>query len=178
MQGVRKHLIVARHLEDTSWVDLIDGWEPLVVTKGQDMPNEGREASSYFWAIHRLYPHLEPDSQVACLQGHPFDHCADLVEQLAQPAGSFRALGWWDVKCGPDGAPHHPGLDLDPCYRRWVGGTPPTVYEFVAGAQFVVPGRLILRRPDNYWRNMVKRMTGNGPWVMERLWPYLFAEDE
>lgn len=171
-----KHLIVARHQEDIGWLDDAEGWRLCVVQKGADLPNEGREASSYFWAIHRLYGTLGPDDVVACVQADPFPHCPDLLAELEQETTGYRPLGNWQVVCDKDGAPHHPGLDLDPVYRRWVGGDPPSQYVFTAGAQFTVPARLILRRPDNYWRNMVKRMDGNGPWQMERLWPYLFSE--
>jgi hypothetical protein len=99
-----KHLVVARHEEDTSWYSRIpSGWKLLEVQKGRELPNTGREASSFLWAILHLYPTLQDDDVVAFVQADPFDHTPDidLFLLLDRPTTGFRALGDYTyLSCG------------------------------------------------------------------------------
>lgn len=174
-----RHLIIARWVEDIGWSDDVHGWERLVIQKnmgeGGDMPNVGREASSYFLGLHRLYDRLKPDDIVACLQGWPFDHVPN-VEILGHeiPRG-FHFIGP-KLKSDGLGYPNHGGIPVKDCYEKWVGGEFPREVEFSIGAQFIVSADLILARPKEEYERMVHEVYSIeiGPWVMERLWKSYF----
>lgn len=146
--------------------------------KGRDLPNEGREASSYFWAFQHLYKRLKPDDRVACVQADPFAHDKDFPASLEVEPEGFVPLGHWRVECDLVGAPHHPwALPIVDSAERWFGSIPDEPLAFTAGAQFVVPGSLILSRPRVFYRQMVDAMSEeHAPWVMERLWEWWFND--
>lgn len=172
------HLVVAVYNEDTGWLDSIEGWEPLVVTKNVDLPNEGRECSSFFFGIQKLYRSLRPDDRVACVQGNPFEHCGDLAVGLEQ-TGPFVPLGHWHTTCDIDGKPHHPGLPLAEYWRDWIGTEPPAELSFTPGGQFSVSADVLHARPLEDYQRMVGEMSRpDAPWVMERLWPYYLYPKE
>lgn len=166
------HLIVARYQEDVAWCDTIEGWTPRVVTKDVDLPNEGRECSSFMFGIASVYPTLRPGDRVACVQGDPYAHCPDLAVGLQQD-GAYVPLGNWHTTCSLDGAPHHPGLPLAEYWRDWIGTEPPSDLSFTAGGQFLVDADVLLARPVSDYERMVGEMSRpDAPWVMERLWSY------
>lgn len=173
-----KHLVVARHEEDVSWLEQVpDDWQPLVVQKGVHLPNVGREASSYFWALHRLRNDLADDDLVCCVQGDPFAHCGDLLSELSKTTQSFRWLGHWKIdRCDGLGQPHDV-IPVKAYYERWFKRRWPGNVSFVAGAQFIVTGREVKRYPRSHYSYMRKEMSREkAPWVMERLWEQLLSD--
>jgi glycosyltransferase involved in cell wall biosynthesis len=170
-----KHLVVARHEEDTSWYSRIpSGWKLLEVQKGRELPNTGREASSFLWAILHLYPTLQPDDVVAFVQADPFDHTPDidLFLLLDRPTTGFRALGDYTYLSNGDGTPHHAGIPVKERYEEWLGKKWPGVVRFSPGGQFCVPGSAILRHPPAFWQRLLDVMGEEwNPWILERLWP-------
>lgn len=173
---LRKHLIVARHEENLDWTATIHGWEILVVQKGVDLPNTGREATSYLWGIHRLYPQLEPGSLVCCLQGRPLDHTPNLDILGHQVPDGFHPVGGMET-CDGRGSPHHPNLPVQDMYERWIGLPFPGRVRFVAGAQFIVTGSRVLQHPRSKYLELLEDVNNldQGAWVMERLWEPLFG---
>jgi hypothetical protein len=164
-------LVVARYQEDISWSDSLPaGWERLVVQKDVDVPNEGREASSYLWAMSRLF-HEPLDHELVCFaQGNPFDHCPDLLAALEEDSAGFRPLGLWRVECDEAGRPHHQGLPVREQFEALLDQEWPGSVKFTAGAQFVVDGRTLRSRPAHGYRKLQSMMGGVNAWVMERLW--------
>ena len=175
-----KHLVVARYQEDTSWYSAIpDDWQLLEVQKGRELPNTGREASSFLWAILRLYPTLQDDDLVAFLQGDPHPHCHDIdLRLLLARAGDFYLpLGDYTYVSSGDGYPDHQGIPVREKYEEWIGGKFPGAVKFTPGAQFVVSGRILKKYKPEYYQRLLDEMhEGSNPWVMERLWPVLFDE--
>lgn len=165
-------LVVARYQEDISWVDDLDGWEPFVVTKGEDLPNEGRECSSFFWALANLK--VQDTDTIAFVQGNPFDH-GNI--DLDSPVSGFRPLGDHHTQCRLDGYPHHPGLPIADYWRDWIGTEPPDTLAFTPGGQFVITGKLANSR-DNYGWMQEQMSRPDAPWVMERLWGYYWYAKE
>jgi hypothetical protein len=166
------HLIVARFDENTEWTQQIDGWRVHVIQKGRDLPNGGREPSSFFWAFWHLYKRFKPTDTIACVQGNPFDH-GDLI---LREADEFVAMGQWRVECDHVGAPHHAGIPVAEKCEKWFGEIPPEQILFTAGGQFLIPGRMVLERPRAFYKGMVAEMNdGMAPWVMERLWELMFV---
>lgn len=171
------HLVVARYQEDQSWyADIPDDWTLMEVQKGRELPNTGREASSYLWAIIKLYPDLRATDRVAFVQGDPFQHCQDIDLRLllARRCSEFVALGDYTYVSGGDGLPHHPGIDVAGKYEEWLGDKWPGAVRFTPGAQFMVTGENIRRYPLSFYEQLMDDMDGDGPWIIERLWPTLF----
>jgi hypothetical protein len=180
-------LVVARYNEDVSWVNLIPA--NVVIVNKSAIGNTGREAASYLWYIARHYHALEGD-YLFC-QGDPFAHCPDFVEQVRGWVGGHRPplQGLQErhfgvrLVCDWNGAPHHPGLDLE---RGWevvqenVVGTlrKPAQIEFTAGAQFLRSADEIKRAVHAVDCEALLRLLEQHeelelPWVLERLWDYL-----
>lgn len=169
------HLIVAQYNEDVSWVDRVEGWAPLIVKKGRDLRNEGRECSSFYWGINRIYEELDDESIVACVQGNPFAHDEAFPVSLWVPVRDYTPLGGWSVVCDMEGNPHHPNLPLRRYWDLWIRTEQPDYIRFTAGGQFMVTGAVVRNRPRDFYRRMVGHMSDRyAPWCMERLWGYLF----
>ena len=164
-------IVVARWQEDTSWTRLAR-WPTYVVQKGQQMPNEGREPASFLWYI--LNKGIRPDDTYAFVQGDPFAHGVTMTD--FREVDEYTPLGTWEVECDDQGAPHHPGLPMQQKWDDWIGGPRPDAYKFVAGGQFLVPGHVIHQHPKAKYRYLLDEMSiGSNPWVMERLFPYLWS---
>jgi hypothetical protein len=169
-----KHLVVARHLEDLSWLEsLPDDWTPFVVYKDVDIPNKGREASSYFYALQKLS--YGPGDTLAFVQGHPGIHGHHFIERLNGPMDGFTWLSEWVTSDDHYGYPHHPDLPLADKWREWFNEYPPDRFEFGAGAQFAIPGSLALKHDKQFYASMFEHANqGNAPWLFERYWQYIF----
>ena len=172
-------IVVARRHEPVDWLNRLPAeWEPLVVQKDVDVANDGREATSFLWALARLRPQLALRANVAFVQGDPFPHTADLVSQLGRPfAGGFRWLGDPEHTTERDGSPHHPGLPVERCLRSWFGREWDGTVLFAAGGQFIVTGRAIRQKPARFYRDLAVKVAAepDGAWVMERLWGEMFG---
>lgn len=175
---------IARWDEDVSWTKrLPQGWDTLLVQKERDLPNVGREPASFFWAIYTLYPTIQDDDTLAFVQGDPngngpFGAREDVVPSITE-VETFTPLGSWNCICDGEGRPYHPGLPLKEKYETWLGRPFPGKVTFVAGGQFVLPGREILRHPREYYQAMIYEMfQGENPYCMERLWESLFSDEQ
>jgi hypothetical protein len=178
--SMSKTLVVARYEEDRGWYERIPpDWTLLEVQKGREMPNEGREASSYLWAILRLYDRLQDDDLVAFVQGDPFDHCIDidLFLLLGRPIDGFLALGDYNLVTDGEGRPQHKNeiVPVGQRYVEWLGKPWPGCLRYAPGAQFVVTGKNLKGYPREFYQRLFDEMPeGWNAWVMERLWPALF----
>lgn len=168
-------LVVARWREDVSWTERVSDWTVRIVQKDVDLPNRGREPSSFLWAI--LNGPL--DDRMAFVQGNPFDHCPALLEELSQPVEGYRPLGSWFPTSDGNGAPNHHGLSVAPTFSAWLGAEFPGTITFAAGGQFMVSAERIRSRPMDFYRRILDDLmadeTGQLPYVAERLWPAIFA---
>lgn len=175
---VLKYLIVARWNEDRNWLDHIpDGWQLVLVQKDVDVPNVGREASSYFYAIDLLYRKIQPEDTLAFMQGMPFDHCPEALRVL-RDVDEFTYLNDILKRCDGTGKPDHPYLEIKELYEKWVRKDFPGSVKFSPGAQFMVSGKDILKRPRKKYKKMYEEMCLDKyrPYVMERLWMSYFKE--
>ena len=98
-----KQVVIARYKEDVGWVDQLD-CDYIIYDKSGDVidniPNrvclknqpKGREAHTYLYHIVNHYNNL---ADCTCfLQGHPFDHCIDILDIIKNPpAIHFTPLG-------------------------------------------------------------------------------------
>jgi hypothetical protein len=149
--------VIARYNEDVSWAT-----QPFeIVQKGEHLPNEGREASSYLWWIIENYDKL-PD-EVHFLQANPFDHVDKDLNII-----------WW-AESDKHGNPHHNGLrigelagilDLDL----------PIAWKFPAGACFKVSKEEIKKYSLDWYKEAYKQSMEfpQAAWIFERLWSVIY----
>jgi hypothetical protein len=150
------------------------GWVTMTVNKTTDLPNEGREASSFAYAIRHLYE--DPPPLVAFVQGNPFDACPTLFEDLQEPCREFRWLGSTDYVSEANGSPHDTTLSVDVLYERLTGKAWPGKVRFAAGGQFILPGAMLHRYPPSYYQDLEQLANmGRNPWNLERLWEAIFT---
>ena len=99
MNGKRLN-IIARYNEDITWVKDLKG-DVLVYNKGEnyiwdfpkiDAENYGRESETYVRAIIENYDKLDQYDEFALMQGHPFDHCSDILERLEHNTSTYTLL--------------------------------------------------------------------------------------
>lgn len=183
-----RRIIVARYCEDTTWTQRPPaGWETEIVQKGLDLPNEGREASSYCWWIATHYDGIDPEGTYAFLQGSPFEPHGFRLWQLREVDG-FEALGrdriteqfldgWIETR--PLGREWHGAAET--AWKLWVSQDqpPPIEHSFRIGAQFLVPGRVLLARSRDWWEAYGTWLRyGHRPWIAERIWQYIMAPSQ
>lgn len=159
-------LVIARYNEDLTWLNLVGGYNLVVLDKAQ-LGNHGREAGSYLHFILQHYASLRGD-YVFC-QGDPFVHCPEFDAVVG-----FRRFYGPRLQCDWRGAPHHPGLPIGEAVNFLHLQKLPEMLEFTSGAQFMASAEQIRRvLPSQYERAAVYANTEHGPWVLERLWDYL-----
>ena len=182
-------LVVARFNEEIPWIHHVQGWEKLIVNKGdfaeisilfaqEKIENVGREAGTFLRFIVENYDNL-PD-QMAFLQGNPFDHAPHALSELNNFAENAPAFEWFNregkVRCDWNGNPQHTGLDLvSPCVELQI--PLPKEFEFVPGGQFTVSRDRVHRHPISTYvilRHLAEKGI-NGPWILERFWGELFS---
>ena len=170
-------LVVARYLEDLSWLRNIPPQiSPRVYDKSPtgNLPNVGREAHTYLHHICENYGNLADLTIFA--QGKPFDHAFDFHKTLralaatpdgvaASEAPAFRWLGHiidtddengarlfatWSKNNGDE------RLDMNGFHRALFGSDGPATYTFRLGAQFIASRALIRARSLDFWRRALQ----------------------
>lgn len=176
-------IIVAKYKEDVSWTEKLPNniFNVEILDKGPEgtLKNVGREAHSYLHYIVNNYSKLS--GTYIFTQGNPFDHCPDFLEKIYTPVsdklpgGGIRFFG--DViACGPVGEPHHTGLPVKKYWDKIFDRKFPDIIWFVPGAQFIVSASVIKKRPLAFYESLYQMSTEEYfPWVIERLWPEIFA---
>lgn len=177
MVGPTHRLVIARNDEDLSWTQRVDRkrWHITVIKKGQQVPNAGREASSYLYAMSEVC--YDDDGWVCFVQGDPFDHYPALIEVLNGGVLPMQLVplgkDWYESD--EEGGPWHPvSLPVKEWYEEYIGKWRESI-RFAPGAQFVTPAALIRSRTQDELRALRERVetTPGGAWTMERLWlPY------
>lgn len=164
------------------------------------LPNVGREAHTYLYHIIKNYNNLQ---EFTCfLQGHPFDHTNVLslyeIENFKFNKNDHFIGLTNPGKCDLNGNPHHPYLDIDKLIftkffidqpveiTNFNNMGPTNVIKWFPGAQFIVHKDLILNRKIELYEDLLKEFdridipcigydgTNKMPWVMERVWWYIF----
>lgn len=145
-----RNIIVARYKEDYTWTFPYE--RVTIIQKGEDLPNKGREPSSYLHFIINNYDSLE--GKYFFLQGDPRDHCPGLASELANVEGEFR---WFSDRgpheCNLNGRPHD-NVDikkfLELCDLPYSNNT----ITFMGCCLFMVSAERIRERPKEFYENM------------------------
>lgn len=158
-------LVIARYNEDISWSE---GLNKVVIQKGTDIPNIGREISSYLWFILSNYDILK--GEYIFVQGYPFDHDSSILNHLfdTQTYGI-------EHTCDKHGNPDHPSLNLHEIAQELDLPVLDT-YLFKAGAQHRASAEQIRNRPyEWYAKAYYLSLIGQNPYCFERLIPYIYS---
>ena len=196
-------LVVARYLEDLSWLgnippqirasvyDKSGQRSTPVAPNTQYLENVGREAHTYLHHIVARYETLAPIT-VFC-QGKPFDHAFDFRKTLRAlvegktPIPDFFWLGHLADTDSPDGILFKTwsknetgeGLDLSGFHRALFGFDGPPEYSFFGGAQFIVTRERIQFRPREWYQNAlgISSEFPEAAHCFERTWDRIFGEE-
>lgn len=181
-----RHYVIARYQEPIEWMTMVnlDNSNDFTIVQKElekdnlnystrrDMPNVGRESSSWLWWIIANYCNL-PD-YVTFLQGNPLDHTSH-GEISKEPTKNYERHGQL-LECTILGAPHHTGLNMK-FPLEIMGITPTPMIKFCMGAQFTVSReRLLQYTYEQYAQLFAYSVTEpNAPWELERCWETLYG---
>ena len=189
-------VVVARYNEDIAWTKHFKPENIIIYNKGNDnineykpikLPTVGREGHTYYKYIYDNYENL-PDYTIF-VQGYPFDHTKNIIEDihhlLYKPdlnedflyLSTVYAPFTFEKGCGYLSIQH-----LNDTYEKIFGckNTTGKQYAFATGAQFMVKRETILKKPKEFYRNIVNMLSysinpieGYG---LERLHKIIFTE--
>jgi 3,5-epimerase/4-reductase len=191
-------IVIARYHEDISWV-LPYKEHVIIYNKGHELnepfppqiflPNVGRETHTYYHHIVENYNRL--DDFTIFLQGHPFDHAHNCIEKIDDYLHKFKTMNLEFeyisqsiLTTSLHGCPYHHGLPMRDVYNNIFGPhkNPNSDIVFGAGALFIVSKQSILRRPKQFYENIVSLLDKiHDPietWVIERFHRIIFTEEE
>lgn len=150
-------VVVAKYNEDTSWTKNLK-YDSIIYNKNQEddhlfehnLPNVGRESHTFMTYIVDNYDNLP--SYIAFVQGNPFDHCNDIVDQINNFdfKSEFKELGrvskysmeYEGIDNEVQNFGNHMGFSISfPLYN-------------VSGAQHIVSRRIIRQRPVEFYKEI------------------------
>ena len=168
-------IVVAQYHENIDWTQ---GLNAIVYKKGIDLPNVGREASTWLHYICTNYNNLP--EYICLLQGDPFTHFPNILEWISK----------WEPRplpiyfLGPRlydnsfGSPHHwrGQIPIGTYYKEFFTNKPPRLFIFSAGAQYLFHRSRVLNKPLEWFQKLYEKSMEDpiSPWVFERLWPEIF----
>lgn len=156
---MKLEVIIARYKEDISWTSSLTHPFKIYNKNLEDkhlfelnLPNVGREGHTHFSYIVDNYNHL-PD-YIAFLQGNPFDHCPNVIEQINHFnfKSQFLPLGN-TFRERLEEYPHI--LQEVETYSKKIGFPLVQPLYYVPGAQYIINKTLILTKPIEYYRSIV-----------------------
>jgi hypothetical protein len=161
-----------------STTDLPD-WITPEMKKQHDFVCMPQNSSSVCFLTYMLenYDNLSP--YTVFLQKDPFKTMTVTQKQFIhalnnEPCLLYDKTYWTQtLKCVGDGRPHHPGLKINEWFIKiFQGQQPLQVYEFTAGAQFMLSKeRITMHAKPNYESILKYCNTGElDDFTMERLW--------
>ena len=172
----RKHLVVAKYKEDTSWTKEVDpAWDIILYDKDKDVPNVGRDSHTFLYHICLHYHNLADVTVFS--QGSYKEHCKDLVYRLRRivPGRGYTPLSDDIISIGPRQNTYYKEKDsIENCQRKF--GLPVTVSEFPYGAFMAVDKENILKRPLSYYLNLLTMVSNDIKTCheLEYMWPGVF----
>lgn len=191
--------VISKYKEDISWVSDIKKSNLFIYNKNEEensyikLPNIGREAHTYLYHIVNNYENL---SDYTCfLQGNPYEKFKGNLNCDIKSIENWNSVGFnslfYILFCDLSGHPHHVGLEVDKIIFDKYFINKPNILEFSVGALFIVDKESILNRKKEFYEKLILEFyredidnmytQGGGgtpgnkmPWVMERVWKYIF----
>lgn len=182
-----KTLVVAKYQEDVSWLSQLQAGFNIIVYDKFDpnadhpLPNVGREAHTYIHHIIQNYDNLSTIN--IFIQAYPFQHSANFIDKLHRLTDKTRFADLSDIVIED----FH-GKELEKFFFKLFPG-----YEFPknscvkANAMFAVHKSRIYYHDLNFYKEIYKSFGdcpipkycfdegGLQPFIMERLWSFIFA---
>lgn len=187
-------IVIARYNENLDWVKNIpDQFNIVIYNKGPPLPSEyksiflenvGREGHTYYKYIYDNYENLP--NHVIFLQGHPFDHSPNLMNDLNKyivvgnrPVG-FEYISDHFVNCNLSGCRYNRKAPLRDIYEKLFGiRIEHMPFRFAVGAQFIVSKEQILNRSKEFYLKIINMLSSSpNPiegHVIERFQPLIFS---
>jgi len=172
-------LVVAYYNEDINWININDFDKIKIYDKGNNLDNKfetikleniGRETHTYIYHIIENYDNLS--DLTFFTQGNPFDHCQDFKEKI-----KLFIQTWYSNThdCDITGAPEHNGLNIKEIADELELNIDDNI-TFKSGSIFSIYKDEILKHDKSYYINMLNviKKYKLSPWVIERLWGYIF----
>ncbi len=169
-------IIVAKYREDISWTkDLPKDMKLVVIQKGKDVPNIGREPYSYLHYIIENYDNLE--GQYIFCQGNPFDHANTFMSDIKEIEKDFYSFGNTTKISDSEGKPDHPGLSVQKYYNELCNGAK-TIFPFKPGCQFTVTSKQLKKNTKDLYEALLDYCKNDDkfPYVFERLVGYILND--
>jgi hypothetical protein len=178
----RMQVVIAKYNENISWAETIAN--KIIYNKGPAMnsvislPNVGREGHTFAYHIVKNYDNL---FEYTCfLQGHPFDHCPNVLHLIQKPPPKhFNVLAKNISSFNLDSCPIHRGLPLRNCYKMLFNSNSNATYNFGHGAQMIVSRAAIHRHPKEFYQKIITMLSYSvNPiegFVIERFWKLIFT---
>lgn len=184
-------IIVARYNENIEWTN--DFSNVIIYNKGETingnhkeikLNNVGREGHTYYKYIYDNYDNLE--NYTIFLQGNPFDHSPNIINNLHKYFREenlnvdFEFLSEAVLNCDLSGCKYHDDLPLINIYQKVFNEHKTNLsFEFGAGAQFIVSKNQIMKRPKEFYLNIIKLLENHiSPvegYVIERFHKLIFS---
>ena len=181
------NIVVSRYNENLEWTKELEN--VIIYNKGDKLDksynathikNVGREGHTFYTYIYKNYDNLS--NHTVFLQGNPFDHCPDIIEKLKKIDINldFMFLSNLIVDCNLSGCNCHRNLPLIPIYEKLFNIKKENMeFKFGSGGQFIVSKRQILKRPKDFYLQIVKMLRNDiNPiegFVMERFHSLIFS---
>ena len=158
------HVVVARFNEDVEWTNEIKYPVTIFNKNSQDhhkfknnLQNVGRESFVYFNYIIDNYDNLP--EYIAFVQGNPFDHCFECVDQINNFdfKTEFLPLGIVHTQ-----TTEHETINNQVEKFSKTHGFPvlfPT--HMVRGAQFIISKRIVLKKSKVFYQNILNELKDN-----------------
>lgn len=172
-----KEIIIARYVENISWVDKLQGFKITVYDKSEEfnnyikLPNKGRESDTFLRHIIDNYNNLS-DINIF-VQGHPFDHCNNFFDLINN--NYYTTLGY-NQTCDKLGNPHHYGLQILEVWNEITNKDLPDIINYTPGAMFIVEKQQILQYDISFYEKLLQlhEKYNEMPWIIERFWRYIW----
>lgn len=161
-------IVVARYNENVNWTKEFQN--VIIYNKGNKLNdnyneimlnNVGREGHTYYKHIYDNYENLA--DYTIFLQGNPFDHSPNIISDLKKYIENkdlnidFEFLSSWIIDCNLTRCIHHANLPLATTYEKIFNIKKSDItFKFGAGAQFIVSKKSILKKPKEFYLNIVK----------------------
>ena len=177
MAGTFRLVVARQKTEDIAWVNRVSKqWHRTIITKDVDLPNTGREVSSFLLGMERAY---EDDGWIAFVQANPQAHYGQIriALELKQLPQQFLWLGDGMAESDEVGRPWHAWeLPVKEYYEDLIGPWKGNV-QFAPGGQFIIPAWILRGRTKKELIELRERVCvdPDGPWVLERLWQEYFV---
>jgi hypothetical protein len=196
---MQKELVIATRDRDYPWITQIDNSirvsvysksieprHPLEIHLGDIL---GRCVHSFFYHLVNRYDSLADYTFFA--QDYPFDHVANYIDLINGNISDWsnnavfqnEELWFFDTRfrriliTDKFGNPNHPGLELEPVWKKIFSEPCPENLGFVAAGHFCASRKQIHKKPKAFYEKILRVLEEDptAPWCIERFEIYILA---